>query len=168
MSTIPYDYIDQDIQATALIQIRDNDSFFNPTIGHNGFAADGTRYTNGVQDVGPVLASWFTEQPGPYRGSKQPFPNQGLILLSKVALTVLDETTRSLNLWIQFLLKDSYALTNNFTGGLIGFTPRSLSYADGIISVQYEPDEGAIDITSNMVVSLDFTQDNVYLDVATT
>jgi hypothetical protein len=166
MAVIPYDYIDQDIQATALVQIRDNDSFYNPSLGHNGFAADGTRYTNGVQDAGPVFASWFTEGVGTYRGTSAPFPNAGLILLSKVSLVILDETTRSLNLWMQFLLEDQNALTDNFNGGTVGFTPKGLLYANGIVSVTYKPDGGATDVTSQMVVTLDFTQDNVYLDVA--
>jgi len=171
---IPYDYLDQSIQASALVQVRDDDSFYNPSLGHTGFAADGTHYTAGVQDSvsGPIYASWFTEVPGAYRGTKAVFPSAGLILLSKVSLVILDETTRALNLWAQFLLGDTLALTNNFENGTLGFTPRSLSYADGVISVTYEPDEGAVNITpgsgpaSAMVVTLDFTQDKVYLDVA--
>lgn len=166
MATIPYDYLDQDIQATALIQVRDNDSFYNPLLGHTGFAADGTRYTAGVQDSGPVFASWYNEAAGLYRGTKVTFPNAGLILLSKVSLVILDETTRALALWMQFLLNDAYALTNNFSGGSVGFTPHSLCYADGVISVTYLPDEGAVDILSKMIVTFDFTQDTVYLDVA--
>ena len=171
---IAYDYLNQDIQASALILMRDDDSFYNPTLGHYGFAADGTRYTAGVQDSvsGPVYASWYTELPSAYRGSKATFPNAGLILLSKASLVILDETTRALNLWMQFLLADTLALTNNFENGTLSFTPRSLTYADGVISVIYEPDEGATDITpgagaaSHMVVTLDFTQDKAYLDVA--
>jgi hypothetical protein len=244
MATIPYDYIDQDIQATALVQVRDNDSFYNPALGHNGFAADGTRYTAGAQDAllvthvaaasgtytclatnslttgskvllngftgnftalnGTVQtiistglsdsqfefttgtdtitgasqptaqvntpSSWYSEASGPYRGTKVTFPNAGLILLSKVSLVILDESTRSLALWMQFLLSDTFALTNNFNGESNGWTPKSVCYADGVISVTYLPDEGSMappdGIVSRMVVSLDFAQDTVYLDVA--
>lgn len=166
MAIIPYDYLDQDIQATTLVQVRDDDSFYNPTLGHNGFAADGTHYTNGVQDAGPVFASWFTEGAGTYRGSTAPFPSAGLILLSKVSLVILDGSTRALNLWMQFLLADQNAMTDNFSEGSNGWTPSTLSYADGIVSVTYEPDEGNVDITGSMVVTFDFTQDSVYLDVA--
>lgn len=161
-----YDFLDQDIQSSQLIQVRDDDSFYNPALGHYGFAADGTHYTAGVQDAGPVLASWYSETPGTYRGTKQAFPNAGLILLSKVSLVILDETTRALNLWMQFLLDDHFILTNNFSGGLIGFTPQSLCYADGILSVTYLPDEGSSGL-SKMVVTIDFSQDLAYLDVAT-
>lgn len=166
MPTIPYDYLDQDIQATALIQVRDDDSFYNPLLGHNGFAYDGTRYTSGVQDAGPVYASWYSEATGPYRGGSATFPKYGLILLSKVALTILDESTTALTLWMQFLLNDTYAMTNNYSGGTVGFSPKSLSYADGVLSVTYLPDEGST-VSSKMVVTFDFTQDKTYLDVAT-
>jgi hypothetical protein len=162
-----YDYLDQDIQATAIARVRDDDSFFNPSLGHNGFAADGTRYTVGIQDGGPIFATWYSEAPGPFRGSTPAFPNQALILLSKAALTILDETTRSLNLWMQFLVADVYALTNNFDNSTNGWTPKDLTWADGVISVTYVPDKGSSGITSPMVVNIDFTRDAVYLDVST-
>ena len=161
-----YDYLNQSMVASALIQPRDDDSFYHPELGHTGFAADGTRYTNGVQDPGPVFALWYKEIPGPYRSSTPNFPNAGLILLSRVALTILDESDQTLPLWMKFLLSDSHALANNFDLALSGFLPTGLAYADGIISVTYKPDPGSITITSNMIVSIDFTQDQVYLDVA--
>lgn len=250
MANVPYDYIDQDIVSTALILPFDDDSFYNPTANvHTGFAADGTHYTAGVQDSGPVFASWYTEfnpnpnsvlvsiadiqiasnivtittsidhnfivnqsvyvtnvgaatfldqallivlsitantitavfthanysltadtgtvSPSPYRGEQQAFPNSGLILLSKVAMTLLDQTNRTLPLWMQFLLGDNYAMANNFNGLLNGWTPRDLSYSDGVISIIYTPDLGSVTVTSTMIVSIDFVQDSVYLDVAT-
>jgi hypothetical protein len=85
----------------------------------------------------------------------------------------------------------SYALTDNFYGvglttpALQGFLPQSLCYADGVISVTYLPDPGnqpdnlthpilippqtepvSPSAQSSMVVSIDFVQDSVYLDVA--
>jgi len=178
---VPYNYLNQDIVATTLIQSYDNDSFYNPTINnHTGFAADGTHYTNGVQDAGPIYASWFTEYGTPgdlYRDDQGPFPAYGLILLSPVSMVILDQSTpvpqaNELKLWMQFLLADNYMLGNNFDGSLQGFTPSGLSYADGIISVTYKPDDGNMDSTSppvssntHMVVSLDFSADQAYLDV---
>lgn len=162
----PYSYLDQEVVASQLIQVRDDDSFYNPSLGHNGFAFDGTRYTNGVQDAGPIFASWYSEATGPYRGDSATFPRFGLILLSKVSMVILDESTRDLTLWMQFLMNDANAFTNNFSGGIIGFTPQSLCYADGVISITCVPDEGAIDITSKMVITFDFSQDRSYLDVA--
>ncbi len=186
-----YDFLDQNIVATALIQPFNNDSFFNPTLNnHNGFAVDGTHYTNGVQDLAgsppaPIFASWYLEAAGTFRGGSPLFPTFGLILLSPVSLVILDQSTpvpnaSQLTLWMQFLLSDTFMLTNNFTdtagdgtGALEGFTPIGLSYADGIISIIYRPDDGNVDTLSppvssstHMVVSVDFSQDSAYLDVA--
>jgi len=212
MATVPYDYIHQDIVATALIQPLDNDSFYNPVPnGHTGFAADGILYNAGevvLTGSPPVFtyASWFTEFAGsgsppvlnPYRGDQAAFPASGLILLSPVALTILDQSNTALPLWMQFLLNDSYALANNFSTGnpnysnqlLDGWLPAGLTYADGIISVIYTPDPGAYQIEGltgsppsitgpwaigsvdqvgqgpTLVVSIDFSQDEIYLDTA--
>lgn len=161
-----YDYLNQSVMATELILPKDCDSFYNPqTQGHNGYAADGYYYSYGVAQNIPQ-ASWFTEPPGDYRGNSQPFPSSGLVLLSKAALTILDESTPSLSMWAEFLLSDTYALTNNYNSTLQGYTPSSLSYANGKISVTYEPDSGATGAKSIMVVTIDFTQDKVYLDVS--
>jgi hypothetical protein len=172
-------------------------------LSHNGFAWDGILYIGGVQQItmssppGPIYASWFTETDGPYRGTSSTFPQAGLVLLSRVALTILDETSSALSLWMQFLLQSnllnnfpvsspplsppvdvpgSYALTDNFNSELNGWLPSGLAYADGVLSVVYTPDYGnqtgisadhtSYNIDSNMVVSIDFTTDSVYLDVA--
>jgi hypothetical protein len=179
-----YDYLNQVIVATALIQPHDDDSFYNPTTnGHFGYAFDGNFYLDGVLQVGHPRASWATETSGPYRGDGVSFPTAGLILLSPVALTILDQSTptliaANLPLWMQFILSDMYALGNNFDDTLNGWTPSGLSYADGVISVIYNPDSGNITsppitspptsppIDTTMVVTLDFVQDTVYLDVA--
>ena len=100
-----------------------------------------------------------------------------------------------LPMWMQFLLGDSNALANNFNGSVQGFTPSAVCYADGVISVTYTPDAGnqeafnhinatpppaietiistsqlptypVVPSYSHMVVSIDFAQDSVYLDVA--
>jgi hypothetical protein len=155
-----YDYIDQSIMATCLIQPKDIDSFYNPiTQLHTGFAWDGQLYSAGIPQN--TYATWY--------------PQAGLVLLSKVALTIVDESTANLNLWMQFLLDNEYALADNFNEELNGWLPSGLSYADGILSVIYSPDagnktglatDGGYNVDSNMVVHVDFTQDKVYLDVA--
>jgi|SRR5208337_631392 len=174
-----YDYLNQVIVATALIQPHDDDSFYNPTTNfHFGYAADGNFYLNGVWQVGHPQASWATETTGSYRGDGASFPTAGLILLSPVALTILDQSTPTLDatklpLWMQFLLSDMFALANNFNDALNGWTPSGLAYADGVISVIYTPDSGNQTVTSppttidtTMVVTIDFVQDTAYLDVA--
>ena len=120
-----------------------------------------------------MVASWFTEVPSPYRGRSAQFPAYGLVLLGRANLTILDERTRALALWMTFLLQDSLLLANNFALGnpnfpeaLQGFLPRGLAYANGVISVIYSPDPGAETITSNLVVNMDFSADTAFLDVA--
>lgn len=187
-----YDYLNQVIVATALTQPFDDDSFYNPTTNsHYGYAYDGNLYINGVQLQSPTpipapftgyTASWANEAANPYRGDGVPFPQAGLILLSPVALTILDQGTPTLNaaalpLWMQFLFSDNFALANNFDAQLNGWMPSGLAYADGIISVIYQPDYGnqlIVNETSPpetssdtiMVVNIDFSRDSVYLDVA--
>jgi hypothetical protein len=182
-----YDYLNQVIVATALIQPYDDDSFYNPVDNsHSGYAADGTLYENGAQIASPApipapfasyTASWASETPGPYRSATAAFPQAGLILLSPVALTILDQGTPTLDaaqlpLWMQFLLSDFYLLPNNFDGALNGWTPSGLAYADGLISVIYTPDAGnqtggtPPNANSIMVLTIDFSRDAAYLDVA--
>jgi hypothetical protein len=244
-----YDYIDQDILASALILPKNNDSFYNPaSSAHTGFGYDGQLYNAGaivtppsitqvavaaglatytalnsftagqyvnIQGLahtalnisGPItfanattfqlattaatlapvadsgvatpVASWYSEYINggdAYRDDAATFPLAGLILLSPVSLVILNETTGALNLWMQFLLADSFALANNFNGSNQGFYPQALNYADGVISVTYTPDPGnqpphpvplpTDPAQSHMVVTMDFVQDKVYLDVA--
>jgi hypothetical protein len=181
-----YDYINQSIMATCLIQPKDIDSFYNPiTQGHTGFAWDGVLYSAGVQQYTPtsppnlIYASWYTEGVNAFRGELQTFPQTGLVLLSKAALTILDGSTSALNLWMQFLVENQYALADNWNDALNGWLPSNVIYADGVISVIYTPDPGnktgslssppipgSYNINSSMVVHLDFTQDSVYVDVA--
>jgi hypothetical protein len=173
-----YDYIDQSIVSTCLIEPKDIDSFYNPVLqGHTGFAWDGQLYSAGVlQGSPPQAASWFSEAPGAYRGELATFPQTGLVLLSKVALTIIDGSTTALKMWMQFLIQDQFGLPDNWNGELNGFAPSGLVYADGVLSVTYTPDAGnetgvALDqtgynINSNMVVNIDFTQDKIFLDVA--
>jgi len=90
---------------------------------------------------------------------------------------------------MQFAIADGYMMTDNYVSALNppvlaiqGFTPSGLSYADGIISITYTPDSGnqppalagspvpepqpGDSAQSHMVVSIDFSQDAAYVDVA--
>src|ERR1700674_2827947 len=135
-----YDFIDQNIVASTLIQPHDDDSFYNPMRNqHTGFASDGNHYTLGVLDGptspwvangGNLKATWWSEaQAGnPYRDDQQNFPTYGLVLLSPVSLVILDQAiavsvATALPLWMQFLLADNNALAMNFDGAIQGFTP---------------------------------------------
>jgi hypothetical protein len=146
---MPYDFIDQNIVASCLIQSHTDDSFYNPVANsHTGYAFDGNYYSLGSIVNGHQQASWFTEYgTNPFRGDKAAFPSYGLVLLSPVSLVILDQTksvtqATALPLWMQFILADNNALANNFNFSLQGFLPQSVCYADGIVSVTYSPDAG--------------------------
>ncbi len=166
-----YDFINQPIQASLLITVKDDDPFFNPVaLALTGFSADGFWYDAGVKTGSQ--ASWFTEGEGPHRGPLQQFPQAALVLLSQVSMTVLDvsnavQTSSMLPLWMQALLGDSLALTNNFEDSQVGFTPSGLTYAAGIVTVTYTPDAGSA-VQSSMAVNFDFTADSVHLYVGVT
>jgi hypothetical protein len=164
-----YDFINQQIQSSLLILPKDNDPFFNPTqLALTGFAFDGFYYDGGVRTG--KQSSWFLEPQSTYRGILPSFPQAALVLISDVALTILDETnpvtmSSQLPLWMLFLLQDFQALANNFNSSLIGFTPVGLSYGAGILVVNCSPDPGS-SIQGNLAINVDFVQDAVYLYTA--
>lgn len=144
-----YNFIDQNIVASCLIQGHTDDSFYNPTTNsHTGYAFDGNYYSLGVLQSTHAKASWFTEfGSNSFRGDQAAFPAYGIALLSSVSLVILDQTksvaqAEQLPLWMQFLLQDNNALANNFNGSVQGFLPSGVVYADGIVSVIYTPDAG--------------------------
>lgn len=144
-----YDTIDQNIVASCLIQSYTDDSFYNPVVNqHTGYAYDGNYYSLGVLDSTHPQASWFTEfGTNSFRGDQAKFPSYGLVLLSPASLGIFDQSqavalASDLPLWMQFVLGDNNALTNNFNASVQGFSPAGVTYADGIISVIYAPDSG--------------------------
>ena len=144
-----YDFIDQNIVSSCLVQSYTDDSFYNPVVNqHTGFAFDGSYYLQGVLESTHAKASWFTEfGTNPFRGSTAAFPSYGVILLSPVSLVILDQSkavqmASSLPLWMQFILGDNNGLANNFDSSVQGFLPARVVYADGIVSVTYTPDSG--------------------------
>jgi hypothetical protein len=146
-----YNFIDQNIVASCLIQGHTDDSFYNPVPNsHTGYAVDGNYYSLGVLQSAHPKASWFTEfatNTSGDRGEQAAFPQFGIALLSPVSLVILDQTksvaqAEQLPLWMQFLLQDNNALANNFNGAVQGFLPSGLVYADGIVTVIYTPDSG--------------------------
>ena len=162
-----YNFVNQSIVSSLLINVKDDDPFFNPILlALSGFSANGFYYDSGVKTS--ATASWYSEPQGEFRGPLQTFPQSALVLLSYAALTILDvsnavQTSSMLPLWMQFILSDDYALTDNFDpNALIGYTPAGLSYGGGVIAVNYTPDAGASP-QGGMAVNLDFTLDSVYL-----
>src|SRR5271170_2599117 len=165
-----YDFIDQNIVASCLIQGHTDDSFYNPTTNsHTGYAFDGNYYSLGAVVNGHQKASWFTEfGTNPYRGDQAAFPAYGLVLLSPVSLVILDQAisvtnANQLPLWMQFLLGDSNALTNNFNGSEQGFLPSSVCYADGVVSVTYSPDAGNQEYFDHITDAPDWSSVTTYV-----
>jgi hypothetical protein len=77
----------------------------NPTTTNfTGYARNGTRYTNGVQDAGPVYAPWYSEAAGTDRSSVGPFPQKYLIAVTRLEVVIFDLATypATLNVWMRF------------------------------------------------------------------
>jgi len=86
------------------------DAWSNPiTAGFTGYARDGTRYTNGVQDAGPVYAPWYSETAGSDRSSVGAFPSKVLISATRSEITIFDFANypTDLDVWMRFRLGDS-------------------------------------------------------------
>jgi hypothetical protein len=115
------------------------EAWANPTTtGFTGYARNGYRYTNGVQDAGPVSAPWRTEASGSNRSSRGDFPVRALIVATRLELVIFDMdsfngTPSTLRMWMRFLLgnssSDFYALGRGLD------TIRSVSMANGLLAV---------------------------------
>lgn len=82
-----------------------NEAWDNPTTTNfTGYARNGTRYTNGVQDPGPVYAPWYSEAAGSDRSSVGSFPQKYLIAVTRLELVIFDLGTypATLDVWMRF------------------------------------------------------------------
>jgi hypothetical protein len=86
-----------------------------PTLNNfTGYARNGYKYTNGVQDGGPVQAPWAAEAAGNYRGARDDFPVKSLLVLTSRELIIFDldtfdGTVSSLNMWMRFICNTTTA-----------------------------------------------------------
>ena len=156
----------QEVLASAVIQAQLNDLFYNPTTlgGLTGFSSDGIKYASGVAVPGANKASWFTEPPGPFRGTRRDFPLRALLLVTDAGLSILD-LENSFTLWMMSVRANGYALTDNFRAAIDGATPSAVCYQSGRIMVTFSPDPGS-DLNFPFVVTFDLAQDQIYLDRA--
>lgn len=152
------------IISSVLASFSTTDAFYSPIEGElSGFAADGFFYNVGVKDE-TTSAPWALEPQGPWRGKKREFPNNALILLTDASLSIIDRDD-NYALWMLFIRRDDFAFTNNpFDKVVAGFTPRSLSFHNGIINVHCTPDTGADDFEDLITLYIDFVKDQVYFD----
>jgi len=117
------------------------DPWHTPTLNSfTGFGRDGFKYTNGVQDAGPVSASWRTEASSATRGSgvgatfaKPDFPEHAVIVVSSSNATgqtvggafspttwdIIDADTN--RHWMRFVLfSEAIASTTKMMAGGVG------------------------------------------------
>ena len=154
----------KDVLASCLIQTSQADQFFNPeACGLTGYAYNGTYHQGGVPV--PLQASWFNEAPSAWRGQQAAFPQQAVVVLTDAGLSILDRA-KNLEMWMLFMRGDMLAYTNNFLANMkvpAGFTPRAVTYQNGIVSVLQYPDAGSA-YTWVFALHLDFLHDIVYAD----
>lgn len=115
------------------------DPWNTPTLNNfTGYARNGYKYTNGVQDVGPVSAPWRSEASGANRSARADFPVKSLIVVTRLELVIFDLDTftgsaSSLRVWMRFLLgnsvSDFYALGRGME------TIRSVVFSNGQLVV---------------------------------
>jgi len=95
-------------------------AFFYNTVGERwanptsypdftGYGRNGTHYTAGVQDAGPVYAPWYSEAFSANRGTRGSFPVKSLIVVAWEELCIFDldsfdGSVASLKLWMRFRL----------------------------------------------------------------
>jgi hypothetical protein len=117
------------------------------TGGFTGFARDGTSYTAGVQDGGPIFAPWAAEAQGTHRSPRADFPIRSLIVIAQGTkgelvifdLDGFDGTVASLVVWMRFEMDAS-----NFR--FLGRSNLSLQHAsmrNGVLTVATQTDSEA-------------------------
>lgn len=150
------------VLSSCIIRKEPGDLFFYPENGLTGYGYDGKLYSGGTIVPG-IFSSWYSEGTGSYRGSLQTFPLSALVLITDVSMAIYDQST-DLNTWMIFLRKDQGMLLNNYDASTIGFTPKSVQYNGGVITVEFSPDPGSTRQT-NIFLHIDFVQDTAYADV---
>jgi hypothetical protein len=100
-----------------------------------GYARDGTHYTNGVQDAGPVYAPWYLEAGGggnAHRSARGDFPALALIGVSQTEVIIYDLDTfpTSLRMWMRWQRAQS---SSYFFHGRGTTTTRDVKMVNGVL-----------------------------------
>lgn len=162
--SVAYNYIEQSVIASLSIAEKDDDSFYSPVLlSHTGFAADGYFYNQGVVNL-TQQASWFTEPVSGQRGPAAAFPSNVLVILSQASMSMLATVNEQIILWMLFYYLDQGALPNNFTTSTASFTPQSLAWGNGRLSLVSAADPGSSFNGPYAVLTLDFVTDQAYID----
>jgi hypothetical protein len=114
---------------------RSNDPWSAPTANSfSGFGADGFRYTNGVQDGGPVQAQWSSEPPGATRSNRNDFPVRTMLVETDDGIDIWDlddyEASGLVTLWMRF----EYATSGNFNAiGYYNRRAQDIKMSNGVL-----------------------------------
>lgn len=153
----------KEITASVLFEAAPDDEFFFPVDGVlTGYGYDGKLYQNGAEVPAEDPASWFSEEPGAYRGTRAQFPQRGLVLVSDAGMSIIDLESRYA-MWMISLRGDNFGLTHNFLNNISGFIPSGVSYQNGRVVVTMSPDPGST-FTAPVFIVFDFVIDRVYME----
>jgi hypothetical protein len=159
------------VYCSCLVPAQSTDLFYNPTFagGLTGYAADGFKYTSGVQNP-TLIAPWFSEAQGGgdqmTRGDTQGFPAAALVLVTDESIAILDQVD-NMSMWMIFKKGSNNAYSDTF--GIVGaaFVPSSANFSSGVLSVTFSPAPGT-GSTALVILNIDFVKDYIFIDTATT
>lgn len=89
----------------SLVYYADKDPWHDPALcSLTGYARDGKRYTDGVQDAGPIFAPWSSEAFSSSRGNRDDFPETALVVWATDYVVIFDATNfpTDLTVWMKF------------------------------------------------------------------
>lgn len=151
------------VLASTLFEADPTDEFYFPVDGLlTGYSSEGILFQNGAAVPGAERASWYLEEPGPYRGEGRAFPQRGLVLLTDAGLSILSLEDRYAT-WMIALRGDSMAYTHHFLDSVSGFKATSVGYQNGRVIISMDPDLGS-EFLAPVFIVLDLVQDKIYME----
>lgn len=125
----------------------------NPTVnGFTGYAKDGTHYTAGVQDVGPVYAPWYSEAVSDDRGPRSDFPDRVLVVRKRDEIVLFDldsydGTPANLTMWMRFRHGNFFFVGNSqqavlaeMHNGVLVVAQDTVSTQGGLVLIDFKRD----------------------------
>jgi hypothetical protein len=158
-----YNVLNQPVVGSTLVTAMEDDAFFYPQrLQFTGFACDGYWYEAGIQNPA-IQASWATETPGPTRAGTPSFPTNALVLISQASLSIFDISSGTVQLWMLFYKNDEFSYPTNFIATASSYSPLSVAWSSGVLSVLLAPDAGSV-AQASALLAIDFSQDAISLD----
>lgn len=155
-----YNILNQPVISSAVITARNDDAFFFPNrLSFTGFGFDGFWYNNGTRN-NAIQASWATEAASATRAGTPSFPTNALVLISQASISIFDISSGTLSFWMSFYKNDEYAFPTNFSTTSSSYSPSTVSFSTGLLSILLNPDAGSAE-QAHAVLSIDFSQDTI-------